>query len=78
MLRRSLVASIALLPLIAGCRGTPGPEQTIVRRTTPPIALPPVPLEQPIQADLASGGYVARTFRPPFRFRVGSGWNRTY
>ena len=67
-----VVASVLLI--VGACSGQPRVGETVIRRTTPPIALPPQPLSEQALPILRSGAYIADRFKPPFRFRVGQGW----
>ena len=71
--RRIRVLAAGLF-LLAACTGEPRVGETIIRRTTPPIAVPPRPLSEQTLPILTSGAYIADRFKPPFRFRVGQGW----
>lgn len=64
----------AALVMVGSCTGQPGVRETIIRRTTPPIAVSPRPLSERAQAPLVAGSYIADRFEPPFRFRVAQGW----
>ena len=65
---------LTALLTVGACTGEPRVGETIIRRTTPPIAASPAPLSEQPQANLTGGSYIADRFEPPFRFRVGQGW----
>ncbi len=68
------IGTLTALVVLTACTGRPGAGETIIRRTTPPVAIEPMPLSEQTQANLAGGTYIADLFEPTFRFQVGQGW----